>query len=198
MASKSKDGNSKSSSKPWSLLRVFAPTIFSMLLLKWGVNFNSLMKLSTIGSTAISRDSQKSLNTTLTKYDILQGQYAESCPTHLYKTNIFTTDPLIIYVEEYLSQPEIDYLLNLAFPLYQESPVSKGYNLKAYDKEIRSSKSAVLPNDPVVRCIEERSVEFQGFMPKNHLEDIQVVKYAVDDHFRPHFDVSQNKASLHC
>lgn len=50
--------------------------------------------------------------------------------------------------------------------------------------------SAVLPNDPVVACIEQRSVDFQGFMSKGHLEDIQVVKYIVGDHFRPHFDVS--------
>lgn len=48
--------------------------------------------------------------------------------------------------------------------------------------------SAVLPDDPVVSCIEQRAVDFQGYMPLSRLEDIQVVKYAVGDHFRPHFD----------
>ncbi|KAK3681695.1 hypothetical protein B0T22DRAFT_472663 [Podospora appendiculata] len=118
----------------------------------------------------------------------LAAQYAAACPDHRPKTHIFSTDPLIIYVEEYLSRDEISYLLDLAVPYYQQSPVSKGYNLEAYDSEIRSSMSAVLPADPVVQCIEQRSVDFQGFMPRSRLEDIQVVKYAVADHFRPHFD----------
>ena len=73
-------------------------------------------------------------------------------------------------------------------PHYKTSPVSKGFELKAYSKEIRSSKSAVLPYDAVVSCIEARSVDFQGYQPVSHLEDIQVVKYGINDHFRPHFD----------
>lgn len=69
-----------------------------------------------------------------------------------------------------------------------QSPVSKGFDLKTYDKSIRSSQSAVLPTDPVVSCIGRRSVELQGFVPQDHLEDIQVVKYGINDEFRPHFD----------
>ncbi|KAK3313634.1 hypothetical protein B0H66DRAFT_463663, partial [Apodospora peruviana] len=115
-------------------------------------------------------------------------RYAAGCPDHAPKTHIFSTDPLIIYVENYLTSEEISYLLHLAVPYYRRSPVSKGYTLEAYDTEIRSSMSAVLPDDPVVQCIEQRSVDFQGYLPRNRLEDIQVVKYAVGDHFRPHFD----------
>ncbi|KAK4209263.1 prolyl 4-hydroxylase subunit alpha-3 [Rhypophila decipiens] len=118
----------------------------------------------------------------------LAAEYSHSCPSHAPKTHIFSLDPLIIYVENYLTPSEISYLLSLAVPYYRPSPVSKGYTLEAYDTEIRSSMSAVLPDDPVVACIEQRSVDFQGFMPCSRLEDIQVVKYAVGDHFRPHFD----------
>lgn len=69
-----------------------------------------------------------------------------------------------------------------------QSPVSKGHTLQAYDKSIRSSQSAVLPDDNVISCIEQRSIEFQGYQPLQNLEDLQVVKYEVGDQFRPHFD----------
>jgi prolyl 4-hydroxylase len=130
----------------------------------------------------------RQLAATIASTEQLATRYAEACPEHKFRTHIFSTDPLIIYVEDYLSRDEISYLLRLAVPYYEQSPVSKGYNLKAYDAEIRSSMSAVLPDDPVLRCIEQRSVDFQGYMPRNRLEDIQVVKYTVGDHFRPHFD----------
>ena len=46
----------------------------------------------------------------------------------------------------------------------------------------------MLPGDLVVSCIEHRSTDFQGSMPQGHLEDLQVVKYDVNDQFRPHYD----------
>lgn len=119
----------------------------------------------------------------------LRAQYAQGCPDHTFRTSMFSSDPIITYIENYLSPDEIAYLLELATPLYQQSPVSQGKRLKTYNAEIRSSMSAVLGgNDPVVRCIEQRSVDFQGFLPRSHLEDLQVVKYGISDHFRPHFD----------
>lgn len=137
-----------------------------------------------------SNNNQFPANSTSSKFDpaLLASQYAQSCPAHSPQTHIFSLDPLIIYIESYLTSSEISYLLSLAVPYYKPSPVSKGFTLEAYDAEIRSSMSAVLPDDPVVSCIEKRSVGFQGFMPRSRLEDIQVVKYAVGDHFRPHFD----------
>ena len=63
-----------------------------------------------------------------------------------------------------------------------------GEKEKLYNKKIRSSQTAVLPQDPVLACIEQRSVEFQGFLPSGQLEDLQVVKYRVGDQFRPHYD----------
>ena len=173
-------------------MSVFAPTVLSMAFLRWGIS--GLDKLGSLIYPVHTGDvdsSTGSSNSSLLGVDQLRAQYAISCPQHQYRTNIFSTDPLIIYVEDYLSPAEVDYLLNLAVPLYKQSPVSKGHRLETYDAEIRSSMSAVLPHDPVVRCIEARSVEFQGFMPTYHLEDIQVVKYTVGDHFRPHFDVSR-------
>lgn len=123
-----------------------------------------------------------------TTLESMRMQYAKECPEYTFRTHLFSSDPVIIYIEDYLSSSEVTYLLQLAVPHYLQSPVSKGYEFKAYDSEIRSSMSAVLPYDPVVSCIEQRSVDFQGFMPVSHLEDLQVVKYGISDHFRPHYD----------
>ncbi|GME33982.1 hypothetical protein F5Y19DRAFT_445822 [Neofusicoccum parvum] len=117
----------------------------------------------------------------------MYAEYAATCPDHQWETHIFSTDPLIVYIENYLAFEETQYLLNLVVPYHMRSPVFKDYNLDAYDPEIRSSISAVVPNDPVVSCIEKRSVDFQRYMPVSHLEDIQIVKYEVGDQFRPHF-----------
>lgn len=38
------------------------------------------------------------------------------------------------------------------------------------------------------KLIEGRSVDFQGYQPVSHLEDIQVVKYGIRDHFQLPFD----------
>jgi len=73
-------------------------------------------------------------------------------------------------------------------PLYQKSPIGKGYVDKTYDTSIRRSQSAVLPLDPVLACVERRSVDFQGYKRITQLEDLQVVKYEVGDQFRPHWD----------
>lgn len=180
----------------WSLVGVFAPTIISLAAFKWGgYGLQTLEALESCLKTpvAIRESSAVSLatsgNGTATDLDLLRAEYAQACPQQQLRTAIFSTDPLIIYIENYLAPAEVNYLLQLAVPLYEKSPLSKGHILKTYDAEIRSSMSAVLPLDPVVQCIEKRSADFQGFLPNYHIEDIQVVKYGAADYFRPHYDV---------
>jgi hypothetical protein len=118
----------------------------------------------------------------------MAARYANACPSHTINPHICSSDPLIFYIADYLTVDETSYLLNLAIPHYRQSPVSQGHVLKTYDRKIRSSMSAVVPDDPVVACIAQRPVNFQAFIPGGRLEDLQVVKYGVSDHFRPHFD----------
>lgn len=47
-------------------------------------------------------------------FDALRRQYAVACPEHKYQTHIFSTDPLIIYIENFMSYEETRYILNLA------------------------------------------------------------------------------------
>lgn len=47
-------------------------------------------------------------------FETMRRQYKIACPEQKYQTRIFSKDPLIIYVENYLSYEETRYLLNLA------------------------------------------------------------------------------------
>lgn len=49
-----------------------------------------------------------------TRFDDLRREYAIACPEHHYRTHIFSRDPLIIYIENYLLPDETRYLLDLA------------------------------------------------------------------------------------
>ncbi|EAW12362.1 putative 2OG-Fe(II) oxygenase family oxidoreductase [Aspergillus clavatus NRRL 1] len=149
--------------------------------------FKSSLETIQFPLTSISEVFSKMQNESRT-FEAMYKQYSIQCPAQKYQTHIFTTDPLIVYIEDYLSHDETVYLQHLAESRFMESPVSKGYRLDEYDTSIRSSQSAVLPRDPVVACIEQRTMDFQGFQSLNRLEDLQVVKYGINDQFRPHFD----------
>lgn len=198
---------SSSATRSWTLLGVFAPTMVALASMRWGSQ--GLELLGTVLSPNIGppegpasgvlqaktslMDASVSATVPTSSMDALRTQYSASCPDHQFRTSIFSSDPLIMYIENYLSPQEIEYLLEVATPQYQKSPVSQGTKLKTYNEEIRSSMSAVLgTTDPVVRCVEQRSVDYQGFLPLRHLEDLQVVKYGISDHFRPHYDVSRS------
>jgi prolyl 4-hydroxylase len=72
---------------------------------------------------------------------------------------------------------------------YEVSGLAKDYVAdKIVDPTIRSSKSAVLPEDSLVSCIERRSLDFQGFLPTSQIENLQTVKYETGDLFRSHYD----------
>jgi hypothetical protein len=45
-------------------------------------------------------------------YDL--SKYAHQCPHHRYHTRIIERSPLIIYIEQFLTQNEIQYLIELA------------------------------------------------------------------------------------
>ena len=61
---------------------------------------------------------------------------------------------------------------------------------KAFASKGRTSQSATFEHDPVADCIRQRTAAFQGLgLPyETHIEELQAVKYAVSEEFRPHFD----------
>ncbi|KAF4630339.1 hypothetical protein G7Y89_g7801 [Cudoniella acicularis] len=56
-------------------------------------------------------------------------------------------------------------------------------------RKTRTSQSTTVPQDEVVRCIEDRALHFQGFdTPRTHLEPLQLVQYFKGQNYHFHTD----------
>ncbi|KAI1780287.1 hypothetical protein F4818DRAFT_395241 [Hypoxylon cercidicola] len=113
-----------------------------------------------------------------------------SCVPHTYTTEIVSLDPLLIYIDSFLSPTEITALLAAGEPAFAPSRVYKsGRNQDTAD---RTSSSAGLPReDPAVQCVLERAETFLGTLLDPARDDIgppQLVRYAAGQRFNRHRD----------
>ncbi|TLD36487.1 Prolyl 4-hydroxylase 1 [Venturia nashicola] len=117
----------------------------------------------------------------------LATQYEENgCPTLPMSVQIFSLDPLVIYIRNFLSPSERAYLKILAEPDFEPSTISSD---SSTDPSIRSSYSAILESDDaVVTCIARRAAKFQGHIRLSKLEPLQVVRYFPGESFKFHND----------
>lgn len=54
---------------------------------------------------------------------------------------------------------------------------------------VRTSQSTSVARDDVVRCIERRALDFQGYdIPRSHVEPLQLVRYGIGEEYRFHTD----------
>ncbi|KIW02814.1 uncharacterized protein PV09_05872 [Verruconis gallopava] len=111
------------------------------------------------------------------------------CPPHSYATHIAHHEPLVIYVENFLSDAEAEHLVALAEKSYQLSTVFTG-EAESFDPKIRNSSKALLARDDVVRCIEQRAREFQGWRKDVYIERLWAQKYEAGGHYTYHYDWS--------
>jgi prolyl 4-hydroxylase len=111
------------------------------------------------------------------------------CPPHQYTTYIGHHEPLVIYIENFLSDAEADHLVQLAEKSYQKSTVFTG-ETESFDPKIRNSSKALLPRDEVVQCIEQRAREFQGWKKDVYIERLWAQRYEAGGHYTYHYDWS--------
>ncbi|KAF2198618.1 hypothetical protein GQ43DRAFT_443181 [Delitschia confertaspora ATCC 74209] len=110
------------------------------------------------------------------------------CRPHTYKTHIFSKDPLVIYIEDFLTTEEADGLVGMSSELLNDSLVVLNGEARV-DKDYRVSRSATLPETDLERCIAERAQSFQGYgTSSGMMEPLQVVEYGISGHFSYHFD----------
>jgi prolyl 4-hydroxylase len=111
-------------------------------------------------------------------------------PTHTYKTQLVSVDPLLIYIHNLITPKEISALLETAEPLFAPSQVTKGgREQKTVD---RTSSSAGLPReDPAVKCVLARARHFLGTMIRDGWDEMgppQLVRYTTGQRFNVHHD----------
>ncbi|KAH8692742.1 putative oxidoreductase [Talaromyces proteolyticus] len=114
---------------------------------------------------------------------------ALSCPEDPYRVHIFSRTPLIVYIENFLSESETNHLLDVSEGKYKPSSIYNG-DSERVDFSVRRSDRALLDRDNVVRCLEERARSFQGWRPYLHIEQMWTQRYNVSGHYRHHFDWS--------
>ncbi|KAI1169581.1 hypothetical protein F4777DRAFT_203301 [Nemania sp. FL0916] len=107
---------------------------------------------------------------------------------HSYSIELLSIDPLVVYLNDFLSDAEVDYLLDLGKGKFKHSPIA--YSDKPLlDQTIRSSKTAYLPKDDIVcDCLAQRMQSLLGNVQHTKMENLQIVKYTGDDTFNFHLD----------
>ncbi|KAF8849363.1 hypothetical protein BDZ45DRAFT_237363 [Acephala macrosclerotiorum] len=112
-----------------------------------------------------------------------------SCPQHSYNTHILSQEPLIVYIESFLSSDESKHLIEISEDKFAPSTVSTGAET-SIQKDIRHSEVALIDRDDVVRCIEHRARDFQGWRPDIHIERLRTQRYGEGGHYVHHYDWS--------
>ncbi|CAF1473482.1 unnamed protein product [Adineta steineri] len=120
-------------------------------------------------------------------YDLSQYEY--ECPQHQYTTRIIERKPLIIYIEQFLTENEIQHLIELAEPLFKPTKVYD-INEKVFSDDHPTSSSTNIKRHAtsIVNCIEQRFAQFQGDMDAKRIEPLHIVKYTSNQQMKPHFD----------
>lgn len=117
-----------------------------------------------------------------------------TCPHHAYNTHIFSRDPLVIYIQSFLSNEEAEHLVRVSEDKFKPSTVWTD-GVERLDTTVRESEKALLDRDDIVKCIENRARVFQGWRPDVFIEKLWSQRYTQNGHYRHHYDWSS--ASSH-
>ncbi|KAF5581440.1 2OG-Fe(II) oxygenase family Oxidoreductase [Fusarium pseudoanthophilum] len=114
--------------------------------------------------------------------------------TQEYSIELLSVDPLVIYVNGFVKDHEINHLIHKTKDDFSPSFV---YDYKTDKNEIlsevnstwRSSTSAMVSKrDPVSRCLAKRLKSLMGNLQHPDTERLQIVKYVGGERFRMHND----------
>ncbi|KAF2833558.1 hypothetical protein CC86DRAFT_242781, partial [Ophiobolus disseminans] len=110
------------------------------------------------------------------------------CPPHNYTTHILSMSPLVIYIPSFITPSEAQHLQAISAGKFTSSQVADDSG-QQHLASTRTSQSTSLESDNIVRCIEQRALDFQGFDTKRErLEPLQLVKYAQQQEYHAHTD----------
>ncbi|OSS44251.1 hypothetical protein B5807_11005 [Epicoccum nigrum] len=112
-----------------------------------------------------------------------------TCPPHDYTTHILSLSPLVVYIPNFLTRSETTHLQLLSAGKFSPSQIADTSG-QQHLANTRTSQSASLSSDnEVVRCIEQRALDFQGFdVQRERLEPLQLVQYSASHEFHSHTD----------
>lgn len=110
-----------------------------------------------------------------------------------YRVHLLRRDPLVIYIEGFLKDWEVDHLVDVSMDQYTPSVIYSGHT-ERFDPTVRLSDRALLQRDNVVRCIEDRARSFQGWKPHLYIERMWTQRYNTSGYYQYHYDWSGSSA----
>jgi prolyl 4-hydroxylase len=111
-----------------------------------------------------------------------------TCSPHLYNVHLFSEDPLVIYIPNFITPEESAHLQAVSAGKFSYSQIADDSG-QQHLASTRTSQSTSLGSDEIVRCIEQRALGFQGFETKREsLEPLQLVQYAQEQEYHAHTD----------
>ncbi|ROT35919.1 hypothetical protein SODALDRAFT_54349 [Sodiomyces alkalinus F11] len=154
---------------------------------------NPITKLFFPTSSLPSHSARPQLNESLLALES-PNDAALSCNEDAYSVHILSSAPLVLYIENFLTQDERSHLLDISEPLFEPSTVTNdGGATTQRDAAVRLSSVALPPRTEPVRCIEARARALQGWRPDRWLERLRTQRYdAPAGHYGHHFDWSSN------
>ncbi|KAK5127715.1 hypothetical protein LTR08_004324 [Meristemomyces frigidus] len=116
------------------------------------------------------------------------------CPPHNYTVHIFATSPLVIYIDNFVSDSEAAHLTELSQNSWQASTIFTS-TTESTNPSVRKSDKALLPRDPTVQCLEARALGFQGWPRETFIEQLWTQRYNVSGHYAHHYDWATSSKS---
>lgn len=115
------------------------------------------------------------------------------------RPKIISWSPRIIYYEDFLSEPECNFLVSLARPRMAASTVVDVATGKGVQSTVRTSSGTFLDSrdreHPIIQMIEQRIAAF-SMVPEENGELLQILRYEREQEYRPHHDWFSDQFNL--
>ncbi|KAK0738597.1 hypothetical protein B0T18DRAFT_334715 [Schizothecium vesticola] len=152
--------------------------------------YNPLMQMLSTSPPRLIRTSRPPLNHELLALE--SPNETSLCKPDAYRVHVFSREPLVLYIEDFLTPDERQHLLEISAPIYEPSTITHdGGDSVHRDATVRDSEVAVIPRTSTVRCIEDRARSVQGWRDEVWLERLRVQRYGPSGHYSHHFDWSR-------
>ncbi|KAI3394167.1 hypothetical protein diail_3177 [Diaporthe ilicicola] len=154
--------------------------------------YNPITQLLSPATPQIRRTPRPQVNETLLALEDVANQTLQ-CPGDSYSVHIFSKQPLVIYIENFLTAGERSHLLDISEPVFEPSTITHDGGAETHhDQTVRDSEVGFIPRSDGVRCIEARARAFQGWRDEIWVERLRTQRYRPGGHYSHHFDWSSS------
>ncbi|CZR52524.1 uncharacterized protein PAC_02401 [Phialocephala subalpina] len=166
------------------MIRLLSVSIIALAII--GAYYFNRIELSFFG---LQRLATSQMSTSLQP---IGSSISYSCGTQNVQPHFLSYDPVLVYIESFLSPYEAQHLKELALSHYSSSTITaskENHKNEDVDGDIRRSETAWLPSpDPVVDCVRQRAANFQGLSSNKSMEALAAVRYNTGQEYKAHFD----------